>query len=75
MECGVREYWRTALVRSGSQPTPHSLPIGVIFLTEMLLHEPFFERDQPEINDPEKENRRNNKPEALHGEEASNGDE
>src|ERR1700740_1241377 len=56
-------------------PPPYPLPISLIFRAEMLLHELFFERDQPEINEPEKNNRRNDEPEAFNGEKASNGDE
>jgi hypothetical protein len=71
----VVEYWDTALVRSSSQPTPYPLPIGVILRTEMLLHELFFEGDQPEINKPEKNDRRSNEPEGFYSQKAPDGNE
>ena len=72
-DCAPTEL-KIVLLRA-SQPTPDSLPIRIVLRAEMVLHELFFERNQPEIDEPEKKNRRNNEPERFHSEEAAEGDE
>jgi hypothetical protein len=69
---GVLEYCTSSVLL---QPTPYPLPIGVILRTEMLLHELFFEGDQPEINKPEKNDRRSNEPEGFYSQKAPDGNE
>ena len=68
-----RELIRTVTERL--QPTPYPLPIGVILRTEMLPHELFFKGDQPEINKPEKNDRRSNEPEGFYSQKAPDGNE